>query len=50
MAAHNKANEAYTTWEKRRFRPGDVHAAGKDIPNTFDVEMLTPGLSTSPLS
>ncbi|KAF4577045.1 hypothetical protein EYR36_005032 [Pleurotus pulmonarius] len=24
LAAHNKINEAYTTWEDRRFRPGDI--------------------------
>lgn len=29
MAAYHKVNEDYTTWDKRRFRPGDVCAAGK---------------------
>ncbi|KAF9496567.1 acetyl-CoA synthetase-like protein, partial [Pleurotus eryngii] len=24
LAVHNRINEAYTTWEERRFRPGDV--------------------------
>lgn len=24
MAVHNKVNEEYTTWERRRYRPGDI--------------------------
>ena len=28
MAAYHKVNENYTSWEKRRFRPGDIAAAG----------------------
>ncbi len=28
MAFFNKVNENYTSWEKRRFRVGDVAAAG----------------------
>lgn len=27
MSAYHKVNEDYTTWDKRRFRPGDVAAA-----------------------
>lgn len=30
MSAHHKTNDAHTPWEERRFRPGDVAAAGKD--------------------
>ena len=29
MSAYHKVNEEYTSWEKRRFRPGDTAAAGK---------------------
>lgn len=29
MAAHHKVNVQYTTWDKQRFRPGDVAVAGK---------------------
>lgn len=29
MAAHHKVNIPYTTWEKQRFRPGDVAGAGE---------------------
>ena len=42
LSAHHKVNEDYTTWEKRRFRPGDVAVAGtqcSDVrnPNCSDV-------------
>lgn len=31
MAVHNKVDEDYTTWENRRFRPGDVAIGGEDV-------------------
>ena len=29
LAVHNKVNEDYTSWEDRRFRPGDVAICGQ---------------------
>ena len=46
MAIQNKANEAHTTWDKRRYRPGDVHAAGGYVhaPASFLILTCNPVL------
>lgn len=40
MAEYHKVNEDYTSWENRRFRPGDVAVAGAYEPSLYHSQVL----------